>query len=60
MDVSDAEVHFTADQYMDHSSARKPVLSISPNEIYAMHDVLVDEITLVVRTRERPEVPDVV
>lgn len=50
IDVNDAETFFDADQYTDHASSRHPTVSISPNEIYAMHDVLLADVALVVRS----------
>ncbi|GAA5869494.1 hypothetical protein JCM3774_001467 [Rhodotorula dairenensis] len=42
--VEDAEVHFGTDQYHDAASGRMPVIYISPNDIYALHCVLADQI----------------
>jgi Ras GTPase-activating-like protein IQGAP2/3 len=40
IDVSDAEIHFHADEYIDAAAARRPVIYISPTDIYAMHGII--------------------
>lgn len=49
INVPDAEVHFHADEYLDATSARRPVIYISPNDIYATHSVIADNLDLIVR-----------
>lgn len=36
-DVPDAEMFFSADEFLDHTVQQRPVIYISPNEIYSMH-----------------------
>ncbi|KAM0752532.1 hypothetical protein T439DRAFT_287203 [Meredithblackwellia eburnea MCA 4105] len=47
IDVADAEVHFHADEYLDATSTRRPVIYISPNDIYSTHSVISANIDLV-------------
>jgi Ras GTPase-activating-like protein IQGAP2/3 len=47
--VEDAEVHFRADEYIDAAAARRPVIYISPNDIYSTHNVIADNIEVIVR-----------
>ncbi|MCO5613981.1 hypothetical protein L7F22_068261 [Adiantum nelumboides] len=37
VEVQDAEQHFNADEFLDHTVPQRPVIYISPNEIYSMH-----------------------
>ena len=47
--VPDAEVHFRVDDYSDATSARSPVIYISPNDIYATHSLIHDNLDIIVR-----------
>lgn len=47
MQVEDAETYFGADPFQEAASGRVPVIYISPNDIYALHCVLVDQLHLV-------------
>ncbi|PWN48300.1 hypothetical protein IE53DRAFT_203326 [Violaceomyces palustris] len=40
VDCPDAEMQFSADEFLDHTVQQKPVIYISPNEIYSMHLLL--------------------
>lgn len=46
--VPDAEVHFRADEWLDAKSAQQPVVYISPNDIYALHSAIVENLDVVV------------
>ena len=48
--VPDAEVHFRVDDYSDATSARSPVIYISPNDIYATHSLIHDNLDIIVRS----------
>ncbi|KAL1924088.1 uncharacterized protein VTP21DRAFT_7123 [Calcarisporiella thermophila] len=39
-----AEAYFHIDQYIDHATTQKPILYISPAEIFSMHGMLVDNL----------------
>ncbi|KAK4704775.1 Ras GTPase-activating-like protein IQGAP2/3, partial [Phenoliferia sp. Uapishka_3] len=47
IDVQDAEVFFRADEYLDATAARRPVIYISPNDIYATHSIISDNLDLI-------------
>ncbi|GAA96665.1 uncharacterized protein L969DRAFT_90594 [Mixia osmundae IAM 14324] len=47
IDVPDAETHFQADQYLDYTVARRPVIYISPNEIYSMHSIILQHLEII-------------
>lgn len=40
LDVPDAEAQFNADEYLDHSLPHRPIIYISPSEVYSMHSLL--------------------
>ena len=44
LDVPDAETQFNADEYLDHSLPHKPIIYISPNEIYSMHALVLQNL----------------
>jgi Ras GTPase-activating-like protein IQGAP2/3 len=44
LDVPDAETQFSADEYLDHSLPHKPIIYISPNEIYSMHSLVLQNL----------------
>ncbi|KAN0064164.1 iqgap-related protein [Thecaphora frezii] len=44
IDCNDAELQFSADEFLDHTVQQKPVIYISPNEIYSMHLLLKEQI----------------
>ncbi len=44
LDVPDAETQFNADEYLDHSLPHKPIIYISPNEIYSMHSLVLQHL----------------
>ena len=44
LDVPDAEAQFNADEYLDHSLPHKPIIYISPNEIYSMHSLVLQNL----------------
>lgn len=47
-DVPDAEAHFHAHEFLDATVQPKPIY-ISPNEVYAMHSLLSQNLDDVVR-----------
>ena len=47
LDVPDAETQFNADEYLDHSLPHKPIIYISPNEIYSMHSLVVQHLDVI-------------
>lgn len=53
VDVQDAELQFSADEFLDHTVPQKPVIYISPNEIYSMHLLLTQQIDHLVSMTER-------
>ncbi|RUS30189.1 hypothetical protein BC938DRAFT_479738 [Jimgerdemannia flammicorona] len=42
--VEDAETHYDIDQYIDLTKTHKPIIYISPVEIFAMHAMLFDKL----------------
>lgn len=44
IDCADAEMQFSADEFLDHTVQQKPVIYISPNEIYSMHVLLTQQL----------------
>ncbi|KAJ1021126.1 hypothetical protein NDA16_003912 [Ustilago loliicola] len=44
IDCPDAEMQFSADELLDHTVQQKPVIYISPNEIYSMHLLLAQQV----------------
>lgn len=47
--VQDAEDFFRADEYLDATAARRPVIYISPNDIYSTHSIISDNLDVIVR-----------
>jgi hypothetical protein len=47
-DVSDAETHFHAHEFLDITVQPKPIY-ISPNEVYSMHSLLSQHLDILVR-----------
>ncbi|KAA1073778.1 hypothetical protein PGT21_025330 [Puccinia graminis f. sp. tritici] len=54
VDVEDAEIHFAVDEYLDHTVSTKPVIYISPNEIYLTHSLVMQDLDLIAPTRDDP------
>lgn len=46
-DVEEAETHFQAHEFLDATVQPKPIY-ISPNEIYAMHSLLAQQMDILV------------
>ncbi|KAK0533431.1 iqgap- protein [Tilletia horrida] len=44
VDVQDAEMQFSASEFLDHAANQRPVIYISPNEIYSMHNLVLSQI----------------
>ncbi|CAD6886832.1 unnamed protein product [Tilletia controversa] len=44
VDVQDAEMQFSASEFLDHAANQRPVIYISPNEIYSMHGLVLGEL----------------
>ncbi|KAK0546133.1 iqgap- protein [Tilletia horrida] len=44
IDVQDAEMQFSASEFLDHAANQKPVIYISPNEIYSMHNLVLNQL----------------
>ncbi|PLW35535.1 hypothetical protein PCASD_14368 [Puccinia coronata f. sp. avenae] len=54
VDVEDAEIHFAVDEYLDHTVSTKPVIYISPNEIYLTHSLVAQDLDLIAPSRDDP------
>ncbi|CCF49439.1 hypothetical protein NDA11_005502 [Ustilago hordei] len=54
MDCPDAELQFSADEFLDHTVQQKPVIYISPNEIYSMHLLLAQQVEHLAPHQEDP------
>lgn len=56
IDVPDAEIHFNADEFADHTlqGRERPVIYISPNEIYAMQLLVSEELETLAPNTEDP------
>ncbi|KAL8293711.1 hypothetical protein RQP46_000412 [Phenoliferia psychrophenolica] len=52
--VQDAEDYFRADEYLDATAARRPVIYISPNDIYSTHSIISDNLDLVAPEAQDP------
>lgn len=48
-EVPDAESHFHAHEFLDVTVQPKPIY-ITPNEVYAMHSLLAQNLDILVRT----------
>ena len=49
INVKDAEDHFRADEYVNAAAERRPVIYISPNDIYSTHSIISDNLDIIVR-----------
>ena len=54
IDCPDAEMQFSADEFLDHTVQQKPVIYISPNEIYSMHLLLAQQVEHLAPHQEDP------
>ncbi|CEQ42089.1 SPOSA6832_03856, partial [Sporobolomyces salmonicolor] len=54
INVEDAETHFRADEYVDAAAARRPVIYISPNDIYATHSIIADNLAVIAPDEQDP------
>ncbi|PWZ01991.1 hypothetical protein BCV70DRAFT_171458 [Testicularia cyperi] len=54
IDCPDAELQFNADEFLDHTVQQKPVIYISPNEIYSMHLLLSQQVDHLAPHRDDP------
>ncbi|GAA5865578.1 hypothetical protein JCM8547_007655 [Rhodosporidiobolus lusitaniae] len=54
INVEDAETHFRADEYVDAAAARRPVIYISPNDIYSTHSVFAENIDVIAPEEDDP------
>ncbi|GAA5904612.1 hypothetical protein JCM5296_005248 [Sporobolomyces johnsonii] len=54
VNVEDAETHFRADEYVDAAAARRPVIYISPNDIYATHSIIADNLEVIAPDEQDP------
>lgn len=54
LDVPDAETQFNADEYLDHSLPHKPIIYISPNEIYSMHSLVLQHLDTIAESQRDP------
>ncbi|CDU23551.1 related to Ras GTPase-activating-like protein IQGAP2 [Sporisorium scitamineum] len=54
IDCPDAEMQFSADEFLDHTVQQKPVIYISPNEIYSMHLLLSQQVDHLAPNQEDP------
>lgn len=54
IEVPDAELQFSADEFLDHTVQQRPVIYISPNEIYSMHLLVADQIDAMAPLAEDP------
>ncbi|WAR51974.1 hypothetical protein PtB15_1B411 [Puccinia triticina] len=54
VDVKHAEIHFTVNEYLDHTVSTKPVIYTSPNEIYLTHTLVMQDLDLIVPLRDDP------
>lgn len=54
IDCPDAEMQFSADEFLDHTVQQKPVIYISPNEIYSMHLLLAQQVDHLAPHHEDP------
>lgn len=54
VDVQDAEIQFSADEFLDHTVPQRPVIYISPNEIYSMHWLVAQQLEHMAPMAEDP------
>ncbi|SCV68238.1 BQ2448_359 [Microbotryum intermedium] len=45
--VEDAEVHFHSDAYVDAVATHRPIIYISPNDIYSTHSIIAENLDVV-------------
>ncbi|BGP20177.1 iqgap-related protein [Rhodosporidiobolus nylandii] len=54
INVQDAETHFHADEYVDAAAARRPVIYISPNDMYSTHTIIAENLDVIAPEEEDP------
>ncbi|GAA5926398.1 Iqg1p [Sporobolomyces koalae] len=54
INVKDAEDHFRADEYVNAAAERRPVIYISPNDIYSTHSIISDNIDVIAPEEHDP------
>lgn len=54
VEIQDAEVQFAADEFLDHTVQHRPVIYISPNEIYSMHWLVSQQLEHMAPMQEDP------
>ncbi|CAO1630340.1 unnamed protein product [Parajaminaea phylloscopi] len=54
IDVPDAEMQFNADEFLDHTIQQRPVIYISPHEIYSMHLLVAQQLDAIAPNDEDP------
>lgn len=54
VEVQDAELQFSADEFVDHTVPQRPVIYISPNEIYSMHLLVAQQVDHMAPMQEDP------
>lgn len=54
IDVPDAEMQFNADEFLDHTIQQRPVIYISPHEIYSMHLLVAQQLDALAPNSEDP------
>lgn len=54
IDVPDAEMQFNADEFLDHTAQQRPVIYISPHEIYSMHLLVAEQLDALAPNMEDP------
>lgn len=54
IDVPDAEMHFNADEFLDHTIQQRPVIYITPQEIYSMHLLVAQQVDALAPNMEDP------
>ncbi|GAA5901502.1 Iqg1p [Sporobolomyces salmoneus] len=54
INVKDAEDHFRADDYVNAAAERRPVIYISPNDIYSTHSIISDNLDVIAPEENDP------
>ncbi|GAA6016992.1 hypothetical protein JCM11491_006122 [Sporobolomyces phaffii] len=54
INVKDAEEHFRADEYVNAAAERRPVIYISPNDIYSTHSIISDNLDVIAPEEHDP------
>ncbi|GAA5951462.1 hypothetical protein JCM3765_005942 [Sporobolomyces pararoseus] len=54
INVKDAEDHFRADEYVNAAAERRPVIYISPNDIYSTHSIISDNLDVIAPEENDP------